>query len=118
MGLGVLDIILALSFKSALRLFYYSKSSAWKRTTAFVTDQIVLKPIWGCPSVKLDYRFDSIGYSTKGWDVIPFPGVPQAESYARSFSHNSRVIIRVNPKNPLQTRYFDVDQKGRFQSGR
>jgi len=111
MGWGTLDIMLAFLFKSAVRMFYYFKSSSWERTTALVTGHIVLHPIWlGCSSVKLHYKFDSNGDSIKGWDSIPFLGVSQAKYYADSFSHNLPRTIRVNPENPQETHFFERDQ--------
>jgi hypothetical protein len=114
MALGVLDKILMCSFKSTLRLFYYFESSKWERVNALVTGHIVNDPIWwGCPTVRLHYRFDAEGQSIKGSDVIPFLGLPQARTYAESFPHNLPRTIRVNPKNPLETHFFERDQKGR-----
>jgi hypothetical protein len=111
MALGVLDKILMCSFKSTLRLFYYFESSKWERVKALVTGHLVNDPIWwGCPTVKLHYRFDSEGHPIKGWDVIPFLGLPQARTYAESFPHNLPRIIRVNPKNPQETHFFERDQ--------
>lgn len=111
MALGVLDKLLTYSFKGALRVFHYFESSKWERAKALVTGHIVLDPIWwGCPSVKLHYKFDYDGSSTKGWDVIPFPGLPQAKTYAESFPHNLPRIIRVNPENPQETHFFERDQ--------
>jgi hypothetical protein len=106
----MLDTLLTFSVKSALRVFCYYKSSNWEQTTARVTGQMVLDPIFGCPSVKLHYKFDYAGRSTKGSDLIPFPGTPQAKMYATSFTHNMMRIIRVNPKNPQETRFFEHDQ--------
>ena len=110
MGIGV--PLWTFLVKSAIRMFYYFQSTNWKRTTAFVTGQVVLDSIWGCPSVKLHYRFDSNGHPTKGWDVIPALSQPEARNYAESFSHNLPKIVRVNPKNPQETHFFERDQKG------
>jgi len=110
----MLDTLLTYLFKSSLRAFCYYKTSSWEQTTARVTGQIVLDPILGCPSVKLHYRFDSAGRSIKGGDEIPFPGVPQAKTYAESFPHNMPRMIRVNPRNPQETRFFERDQGGQF----
>jgi len=107
-----LDTPLTFLVKSAMRVFYYFQSTRWERTTAFVTGQVVLDPIWwGCPSVKLHYRFDSNGRSTKGWDVIPALSYLEARNYAESFRHNHPVTIRVNPKNPQDTYFFQRDHK-------
>lgn len=110
-ALGVLDIVLTYPFKSAVRVFHYFQSSKWERTRALVTGGIVLDPFLGCPSVKLHYKFDSNGRSTKSWDVIPFTHRLPARAYAESFPHNHPVTIRVNPKNPQKTRFFEHDQK-------
>jgi hypothetical protein len=107
----VLDIVLTFSVKIAVRVFYYLQSARWEHTTAFVTGQVVLDPIWGCPSVKLHYRFDSNGHPTKGSDVIPALSRPEGRNYAESFPHNHPVTIRVDPKNPQETHFFERDQK-------
>ena len=98
--------------KNAVRVFYDFQSSKWERTTALVTGQVVLDPMWSCSSVKLHYWFDSDGRSTKGWDVIPALSYLEARNNAESFRHNLPVIIRVNPKDPQKTRFFEHDQKG------
>jgi hypothetical protein len=96
-----------------MRAFYYFQSTKWERTIGFVKGQVVLDPIWGCPSVKLHYRFDSKnGHPTKGWDVIPALSLLEARNYAASFPHDHPVTIRVNPKNPQKTQFFERDQKG------
>jgi hypothetical protein len=67
MGFGVADIILMCWFKNTLRLFYYFESSKWERINALVTGHIVNDPTWwGCPTVKLFYRFDAEGRSING----------------------------------------------------
>jgi len=112
MAWGDLDKILVCSFKNAVRVFRYFESSKWERVKASVTGQIVQDPIWwGCPTVKLHYRFYTEGHSIKGWDVIPFLWLPDARTYAESFSRNLPRIIRVNPKNAQETHFFERDQK-------
>lgn len=113
MALGVLDKILMYSFKSTLRLIYDFETSKWTRVNAVVTGHIVHDPIWwGCPTVKLHYKFNSEGRSIKGSDAIPFLGLLQAKTYAESFPHNLQRIIRVNPKNHEETHFFERDQDG------
>ena len=109
MGLGL--TLWTFLFKSAVRVFYYFQSSKWERTTALVTGQIVQDPMWSCPSVKLHYRFDSNGRLTKSWDVIPALSMIEARNNAASFRHNLPVTIRVDPKDPQKTRFFEHDQK-------
>jgi len=111
-ALGSPDRVLMYLIKSAVRAFLYFISSNWERTRALVTGHIVLDPFLGCPSVKLHYKFDSNGGSIKGWDVIPALSPLPAKSYAENFLHNHPVTIRVNPKNPQNTRFFELDQKG------
>jgi hypothetical protein len=98
--------------KNAIRVFLYYRSSGWKRTIALVTGHAVFEPCFGCPSVKLFYKFDSEGHSTKSWDVIPFSGVLRAKAYVKSLPHNLPRTVRVNPENPQETRFFEWDQKG------
>ena len=107
----MLSQTLAYLFRIALRLFDYFKTRSWERTIAFVTGQIVVDPAWRFPSVKLHYRFDSNGSSTKGWDVLPFQFVTEAKEFAESFPHNHPVTIRVNQDNSQETRFFERDQK-------
>jgi hypothetical protein len=112
MAWGDLDTILVCSFKSALRVLRYFQTSKWERVNASVTGKIVNDPIWGCPAVKLHYRFYAQGHSIKGSDVIPFVWLPEARTYAESFTHNLPRIIRVNPRNAQETHFFERDQKG------
>jgi hypothetical protein len=110
MALGSPDIALMFLIKSAVRVFHYFTSSNWERTKAVVTGHIVQDPFLGCPSLKLFYKYDSNGGPAKGWDLIPFQSRPHAKYYAESFSHNMPRIIRVNPQNPQETRFFERDQ--------
>jgi hypothetical protein len=108
---GNLDKILVCSFRSALRVFRDFESSKWERVNASVTGQIVQDPIWwGCPSVKLHYRFYADGHWIKGLDEIPFLWLSEARTYAKSFPHNIPKIIRVNSENPQETHFFERDQ--------
>ena len=116
-ALGSPDRVLMYLIKSAVRALHYFIGSNWERATAFVTGHIVQDPFLGCPSVKLHYKFDSNGRSVKGWDVIPFTNLLPARAYAESLPHNYPVTIRVNPKNPQKTRFFEQDQKGRSHVG-
>ncbi len=114
MGFGVFDIVLMYSLRSALRVFYYVQSLTWERVRALVIGQGVQKPLWGCPYVILHYKLDSAGGPSKGSDVHPFIGEPQAKAWAESFPQDFPVTIRVNPKNPEETRFFEWDQKGGY----
>jgi hypothetical protein len=113
MFFGTLDEVLTYLFKSALRTCRYYKSSSWEQTTAQVTGQIVLLPIWGCASLRLHYKFDLEGDLIKSSDVIPFRFRLDAKTYAQNLTHNVTRVIRVNPRNPQETRFFERDQKGR-----
>lgn len=109
---GRADRILTYVVKCAVRVFRYYKTSSWEQATAVVTGQIVQDPLWGCPSVKLHYKFDYDGNSIKGWDEIPLLGLWDAKTYADSLTHNMPRTIRVNPRNPRETRFFERDQGG------
>jgi hypothetical protein len=111
MGGLVIDIILMYLFKSAVRVFDFFKSSKWERTRASFKDWDVVDPAWGCPSVKLYYEFVSRKGLTKGWDEIPFYMRWHARTYAESLSRGLRPMIRVNPENPEETQFFELDQK-------
>jgi hypothetical protein len=91
-------------------MFRYYKSSSWEQTTALVTGHAVLDPFLGCPSVNLYYKFDLDGHMIKSSDVIPVHSRAHARYYAESFSQNLPRKIRVNPKDPTETRFFEVDQ--------
>src|ERR1700675_3795982 len=107
-ALGSPDRVLMYLIKSAVRAFHNFISFNWERTRALITGHIVLDPFLGFPSVKLHYRFDSNGRPTKNWDVVPFPNLLPARAYAESFPHNHPVTIRVNPKNPQKTHFFEL----------
>ena|ERR1035441_9882668 len=104
MGFGVADLVVTYFLKSTVRAFLYVMSSGWERTTAIVTGQVILEPFLGCPSVKLCYKFDLNGQVINSWNKVPLPTMYDARTYAASFSHNMPRIIRVNPKNPQETR--------------
>jgi hypothetical protein len=110
MGWTGIDIFLVYFFKCAIRVFYFFESFSWERTEAKVTGRVVLNPDWGCSSVRLHYRFISNGHSIKSQDVIPFCMLWHSKTYAESFTHNLPRTIRVSPKNPQETRFFERDQ--------
>ena len=111
-ALGSPDRVLMYLIKSAARAFYYFKSSDWERTGALVTGHSVSDPFFGAPDLKLFYKYDSSEGPAKGSDSIPFQSRPHAKYYAESFPHNLPRVIRVNPKNPQETHFFELDQKG------
>jgi hypothetical protein len=110
MGGLVIDIILVYLFKSTVRMFHFFKSSGWERSKASFTNWTVVDPDLGCPSVKLHYEFSSNGSLTTGSDEIPFYMRWHAKTYAESLSRELHPIIRVNPKNPDETQFFESDQ--------
>ena len=103
------------TLRTVLRVFFYCESLTWERTRALVTGRAVKESYW-YPSVQLHYKFDHLGVSMKGCDVHPFIGVRSAKDWASTFPHNFPVTVRVNPRNPQKTRFFEVDQKGTFRS--
>ena len=110
MGGLVIDIIFVYLFKCSIRVFFFFKSSGWDRTKASFTEWTVVDPDWGCSSVKLHYDFLSAGSSTTGWDEIPFYMRWHAKTYSESLSRDLHPTIRVNPKNPHETHFFEFDQ--------
>jgi hypothetical protein len=110
MYLGVLDKLLTYSIKSLIRAFRRQQSVKWERTRALVTGAIVVNPLWGCSSVRLHYKYDLDGQSTKGSDIVPFLALWKAREYADSFPHNLPRVVRVDPNDTRNTRYFDIDQ--------
>jgi hypothetical protein len=111
MGWLVIDIMAAYLFKSMVRVFDFIRSCKWQRSRASFTEWEVVRPEWGCPSVKLHYEFVSKESSFTGSDEIPFYMAWLAKTYAESLSRELRALIRVNPKNPLQTHFFEMDQE-------
>src|ERR1039458_4164410 len=110
MGFGVAELVITFFLKIIARAFLYLRSIRWKRTTAFVTGQSILKPFLGCPSVKLCYRFDLNGHEIESWSMVPMLTMYDAKEYVVSFSHNMPRVIRVKPKNPEVTLFFELDQ--------
>jgi hypothetical protein len=110
MGFGVADLVITFFLKITARAFLYLRSIRWKRTAAFVTGTIILEPFLGCPSVKLCYRFDLNGHEIESWSKVPMSTMYDAKTYAGSFSHAMPRVIRVNPKNPERTLFFELDQ--------
>src|SRR5271165_6383435 len=110
MGWLVIDIILVYLYKGTIRVFHFLKSSGWERSKASFTDWAVVDPVWGCPSVKVHYEFNSKGSSTTGSDEIPFYMRWHAKTYTESLSRGLHPKIRVNPKNSLDTHFFEIDQ--------
>ena len=111
MGWLTIDIFLMYFFRACIRLVRYFKSSKWDRTVASLTGWTVVRPFWGGPLLKVNYEFMADGHLITGQDEFSFAMPLQTKSYAKSLSRGLPSIIRVNPKNPNETRYFDRDQK-------
>jgi hypothetical protein len=56
------------------------------------------------------YELNPNGSLAEHCDVIPFLTIADAEYYNRSIPLRDNTLIRVNPKNQQETRYFDRDQ--------
>jgi hypothetical protein len=110
MGGFVIDIVVAYLIKCTIRVFYFFQSSGWERTKATLTDCSVIDPDLGCPSVAMQYEFLSNGQMIQGSEEIPFYMRWHAKTYRESLSRGLHPIIRVNPKNPQETRFFERDQ--------
>ena len=106
----VIDIVLMYLFKSAKRVFQYFRSFRWERAEASFTDWAVVNPDWGCSSVRLHYEFVANERRFNGWDEIPFYMRWHSKTYAQSLLRDLHPIVRVNPENPNETRFFELDQ--------
>jgi hypothetical protein len=111
MGWLVIDIVIVYLFKSSVRVIHFFESLKWVRSRASLTDWDIVDPGWGCPSVRLHYTVASSGISTAGSDEVPFYMRWHAKTYSESLSRGLRPIVRVNPNNPRETRFFESDQK-------
>ncbi len=111
MGWLTIDIFLMYLYRASIRLFHFFQSRKWDRVGASLTDWTVVNPFWGGPSLKVYYEFMVNGHLITGRDEFSFLSPLQIRSYAKSLSRRLPSIIRVNPKNPHETRYFDRDQK-------
>jgi hypothetical protein len=109
-GWLVIDVYLAYLFKITIRALRYFESLKWERSRAVLTDWSVINPVLGCPSVKLLYNFGPADL-TAGSEEVPFFMHWHAKTYAESLSRGLHPIVRVNPKNPRETRFFEMDQK-------
>jgi hypothetical protein len=116
-GWLVIDAYFAYFFKTAIRMFRFFESLRWERSRAFLTDWTVMNPVLGCPSVRLHYSFGPSEPSAAGSEEVPFLMYWHAKTYAESLSCGLRPMIRVNPTNPQETRFFELDQKGQASDG-
>lgn len=107
----VLDIIVAYLYKSFIRVFEYIESSRWKRATASIVESSVLDPPIGCPSVRIRYQVDAEQNSWVTEEEIPFLVRRDAERFARKFSPNRKVSVRVHPDFSTATRFYEFGQK-------
>ena len=108
----VIDIYVMFLWKSILRIFWLLKSSKWDRIAALLVYAGSSIPDWGCPVVNVSYKLASqdTGFQ-QGTTEIPFIFRGSAEHYARKFSEERPVTVRVDPKNPKRTLLFGHDQK-------
>jgi hypothetical protein len=111
LGWLTIDIFVVYLFRASIRLFRFFESRKWDRVVASLTDWTLVNPFWGGPSLKVRYEFVVRGRSIAGQDEFSFAMPLQTKSYAKSLSRGLPSLIRVNPKNPNETRYFDRDQK-------
>lgn len=111
MGWVGLDFLLVYFFRASIRLVRFFKSRQWDRVVASLTDWTLVDPWFGCRSLKVHYEFMVNGHLAKGSDEFTFVSQVGTKSYAESLSRGLPWIIRVNPKNPHETHYFDRDQK-------
>lgn len=117
MGFFVVDRILMLLVKGTIRVLRFFQTSNWERVRASVIGCRARLPTCGCPIVRVRYNVISNGHSVECRDEIPFETLLSAERYVQKFFPNMLVIVRVNPKDPQETRFFELDQKGRSRVG-
>lgn len=111
MGGLVIDIYLVYLYRASIRLFHFFQSLRWDCVVASLTDWRVIDPTFGGPSLKVYYEFTMNGHLITGQDEFSFFMPLQTMSYAKSLSRGLPSIVRMNPNNPHETRYFDHDQK-------
>lgn len=110
MGWIGLDFFLVYFYRASIRLVGFFKSRKWDRVVASLTDWTVSEPGRACLSLKVRYEFMVNGHLVVGCDEFSFISAWHTSSYAQSLSRGLPSIIRVNPRNPHETRYFDHDQ--------
>jgi hypothetical protein len=110
MGGLVLDIAVMFIFKSLIRAVRFLRSLRWKHVEATVVDSIVVDPDMGCPSVKVRYQIFSNGVSQQGVEEFPFFLRRSAKNYAKGFSENQLVVIRINSGDAREMLFASSDQ--------
>jgi hypothetical protein len=70
-----------------------------------------MKPDLGCPSLTLRYQFSDGDNLRDGEDRIPCAAEWDAERFARKWSKDVVVRVRVNPNRGTDSHFFRVDQK-------
>lgn len=106
----VFDIIIDFLVRSFVRCFRFFRSMRWNRGTASIIEAAVSDPAFGCPVVKVSYKAIVDGGDEEGKEEIPFCFSGSASEYAQKVSGYRSVVIRVNPRNSTNIRFFDSDQ--------
>jgi hypothetical protein len=113
MGGFVIDIVLDFLARIIARFLDWSRSSRWDRKTARVVNATATDDLMGCTVVKVCYQIDSETCHPERTEDIPFLLIGSARQYASEFSENPRIIIRINPENAEESRFFESDQMQR-----
>ncbi len=109
--MGAMDIIVAFILWSLFRMLVLGRAIHWRRVNAHVVESTVIRADVGCPSLKLHYRYSNGNDLRDGQDRIPCASLFDAERFARRWSKDEVVIVRVNPFNGTDTHFFRMDQK-------
>lgn len=107
----VLDIIIDFLVRSFVRCFRFFRSIRWTRGTASIMEAAVSDPAFGCPIVKVRYKAAAGDGYEEGKEEIPFCFSGSAREFAEKVSGYRSVVIRVNPRNSTNIRFFDSDQQ-------
>jgi len=110
MGFGVADLVISSLFKFTVRTFLYWRTIRWRLMTASLTHHSIHEPFWGCPSLELSYKFEMNGQQIESSSKVPMMTMYYARKYAEVLSENMPLGVRVDPRNPKRTMYFDLDQ--------
>jgi hypothetical protein len=111
MGGLVIDIFLMFFVKAAIRTFRFIRSERWVRTVARILDVTLLDPDMGCPLIRVDYQVIFDDQTLSGREEIPYCFRWSAKQYAQLLSRNPILTVRVNPDNPEEMRFFELDQE-------
>jgi hypothetical protein len=107
----VIDVFVAYLYKSSIHIFEFVESIRWNRATASIVESSVRDPGIGCPSVIIRYQIDEEPNPQVTEQEIPFLSTWDANPFAKKFSANRRVLIRIHPESSTRRHFYAFDQK-------